>query len=71
MNIKSNPVWIPWKQTEIQQFFMYYELYGNDFHSYTQHLNRTYAQIKAFYHNWIRKQSEDIRSQLKGRKPQK
>ncbi|CAL6016215.1 Homeobox-like_domain superfamily [Hexamita inflata] len=71
MSIKPNPNKQPWKETEIKQFFVCYELYGNDYHSYTLHLNRTYSQIKAFYHNWLRKQFADIPFQLKRRKPQK
>ncbi|CAL5975340.1 SANT/Myb_domain [Hexamita inflata] len=61
MSVKSNSVQkLQWQETEIQQFFAYYELYGNDFHSYTQHLNRTYSQIKSFFHNWLRKQPDEI-----------
>ncbi|CAL6016137.1 Conserved_hypothetical protein [Hexamita inflata] len=66
MSIKPNPIQkLQWQETEIQQFFAYYELYGNDFHSYTQHLNRTYSQIKSFFHNWLRKQSADIQLKYK------
>ncbi|CAL6000197.1 Conserved_hypothetical protein [Hexamita inflata] len=56
---------LQWQESEIQQFFAYYELYGNDFHSYTQHLNRTYSQIKSFFHNWLRKQSAEIQQKYK------
>ncbi|CAL6000221.1 SANT/Myb_domain [Hexamita inflata] len=66
MSVKPNPKQqLPWQESEIQQFFAYYELYGNDFHSYTQHLNRTYSQIKSFFHNWLRKQSADVQLKYK------
>ncbi|CAL6054329.1 SANT/Myb_domain [Hexamita inflata] len=52
-----------WSDTEIQQFFAYYELYKNDFHSYERHLNRTHSQIKAFFHNWLRRQDPETRKQ--------
>ncbi|CAL5982984.1 Homeobox-like_domain superfamily [Hexamita inflata] len=56
---------ICWTFQEQQIFFVYYELYKNDFHSYEQHLNRSYSQIKAFFHNWLRKQSEEVKVKYK------
>ncbi|CAL5982978.1 Homeobox-like_domain superfamily [Hexamita inflata] len=55
----------PWTLTEQQIFFVYYELYKNDFHSYEQHLNRSHSQIKAFFHNWLRKQPEEVKALYK------
>ncbi|CAL5982982.1 Homeobox-like_domain superfamily [Hexamita inflata] len=55
----------PWTLIEQQIFFAYYELYQNDFHSYEQHLNRSYSQIKAFFHNWLRKQPEEVKAKYK------
>ncbi|CAL5982994.1 Homeobox-like_domain superfamily [Hexamita inflata] len=55
---------IYWTISEQQIFFVYYELYKNDFHSYEQHLNRTYSQIKAFFHNWIRRQTEEVKAKF-------
>ncbi|CAL6000175.1 SANT/Myb_domain [Hexamita inflata] len=66
MSTKPNPKQqLPWQESEFQQFFAYYELYGNDFHSYTQHLNKTYSQIKSFFHNWFRKQPADVQLKYK------
>ncbi|CAL6054559.1 Homeobox-like_domain superfamily [Hexamita inflata] len=54
---------MPWSSKEIRTFFSCYELYQNDFNSYTCHLNRTYSQIKGFFHNWLKQQPEEIRQQ--------
>ncbi|CAL6102022.1 Conserved_hypothetical protein [Hexamita inflata] len=57
---QSNSSKKKWTEQEIQQFFCYYELYGNDFHSYTKHIDRTHSQIKSFFHNWLRKQTPEV-----------
>ncbi|CAL6039495.1 Myb domain [Hexamita inflata] len=41
-----------WTKEEQQIFFKCMKAYGNDFYSYTYHLNRTHSQIKSHYHNW-------------------
>ncbi|CAL6049446.1 Conserved_hypothetical protein [Hexamita inflata] len=43
-----------WTQTEKQTFFLCLELFQNDFNSYTFYLQRSYSQIKCFYHNWLK-----------------
>ncbi|CAL6105520.1 SANT/Myb_domain [Hexamita inflata] len=58
--VQSNSSKKKWTEQEIQQFFCYYELYGNDFHSYTKHIDRTHSQIKSFFHNWLRKQPPEV-----------
>ncbi|CAL6041328.1 Conserved_hypothetical protein [Hexamita inflata] len=44
-----------WTEEEQQIFFKCLEVYGNDFYSYTYHLNRSHSQIKSHYHNWLKK----------------
>ncbi|CAL5975342.1 Homeobox-like_domain superfamily [Hexamita inflata] len=66
MSAKPNPKkQLPWQEQEIQQFFACYQVYGDDFHSYTLHLNRTYSQIKSFFSNWLRIQPADIQWKYK------
>ncbi|CAL6055266.1 Conserved_hypothetical protein [Hexamita inflata] len=43
-----------WSDSEKQTFFLCLELFQNDFNSYTFYLNRSYSQIKCFYHNWLK-----------------
>ncbi|CAL5994778.1 Myb domain [Hexamita inflata] len=45
---------VSWTEEEQQIFFKCLEVYGNDFYSYTYHLNRTHSQIKSHYHNWLK-----------------
>ncbi|CAL6039533.1 Myb domain [Hexamita inflata] len=45
---------VSWTDEEQQIFFKCLEVYGNDFYSYTYHLNRTHSQIKSHYHNWLK-----------------
>ncbi|CAL6041331.1 Myb domain [Hexamita inflata] len=45
-----------WTEEEQQVFFKCLEVYGNDFYSYTYHLNRSHSQIKSHYHNWLKQQ---------------
>ncbi|CAL5994836.1 Conserved_hypothetical protein [Hexamita inflata] len=45
---------VPWTEEEQQVFFKCLEAYGNDFYSYTYHLNRSHSQIKSHYHNWLK-----------------
>ncbi|CAL6107055.1 SANT/Myb_domain [Hexamita inflata] len=58
-----------WSTEEVQLFFCCVELYRNDFYSYTKYLDRSYSQIKSFYHNWLKKQSSETkeRFQVDGR----
>ncbi|CAL5994968.1 Homeobox-like_domain superfamily [Hexamita inflata] len=43
-----------WTLEERETFFKYLPQYGNDFYSYTVHMDRTHSQIKSFYHNWLK-----------------
>ncbi|CAL5979797.1 Conserved_hypothetical protein [Hexamita inflata] len=45
-----------WSDQEVKTFFNLYPVYGTDFKMYTKDLDRTYSQIKGFYHNHIRRQ---------------
>ncbi|CAL5975288.1 SANT/Myb_domain [Hexamita inflata] len=68
MSANPNPKQqLSWQEQEIQQFLACYQVYGDDFHSYTQHLNRSYSQIKSFFHNWLKKQPTDIQCKFKVR----
>ncbi|CAL6012831.1 Conserved_hypothetical protein [Hexamita inflata] len=44
-----------WSDEEVKTFFSLLPKYGSDFKQYVQHLNRTYSQIKSFYHNYLRR----------------
>ncbi|CAL6039531.1 Conserved_hypothetical protein [Hexamita inflata] len=44
-----------WTEEEQQIFFKCLAAYGNDFYSYTYHLNRSHSQIKSHFHNWLKK----------------
>ncbi|CAL6012727.1 Conserved_hypothetical protein [Hexamita inflata] len=44
-----------WSDEEVKTFFALYPRFGADFKQYVPHLNRTYSQIKGFYHNYLRR----------------
>ncbi|CAL6033792.1 Conserved_hypothetical protein [Hexamita inflata] len=44
-----------WSDEEVKIFFALLPQMGADFKQYMPHLNRTYSQIKGFYHNHIRR----------------
>ncbi|CAL6112190.1 Conserved_hypothetical protein [Hexamita inflata] len=44
-----------WSEEEVQTFFGLFPDFGSNFKLYLPHLNRTYSQIKGFYHNYQRK----------------
>ncbi|CAL6012819.1 Conserved_hypothetical protein [Hexamita inflata] len=44
-----------WSDEEVKTFFSLLPKYGSDFKQYVQHLNRTYSQIKSFYHNYLKR----------------
>ncbi|CAL6012767.1 Conserved_hypothetical protein [Hexamita inflata] len=45
-----------WSDEEVKLFFALLPQLGADFKQYVQHLDRTYSQIKGFYHNYLRRQ---------------
>ncbi|CAL5979675.1 Conserved_hypothetical protein [Hexamita inflata] len=65
-----------WSEEEVQTFFGLFPDFGSNFKLYLPHLNRTYSQIKGFYHNYQRKaelqlemEYSDYRSQKMTPKP--
>ncbi|CAL6076298.1 Conserved_hypothetical protein [Hexamita inflata] len=44
-----------WSEEEVQTFFGLFPDFGSNFKLYLPHLNRTYSQIKGFYHNYQRR----------------
>ncbi|CAL6076268.1 Conserved_hypothetical protein [Hexamita inflata] len=44
-----------WSDEEVKTFFALYPRFGADFKQYVPHLDRTYSQIKGFYHNYLRR----------------
>ncbi|CAL6114644.1 Conserved_hypothetical protein [Hexamita inflata] len=44
-----------WSEEEVQTFFGLFPNFGSNFKLYLPHLNRTYSQIKGFYHNYQRR----------------
>ncbi|CAL6033802.1 Conserved_hypothetical protein [Hexamita inflata] len=44
-----------WSDEEVKIFFALLPQMGADFKQYMPHLNRTYSQIKGFYHNHKRR----------------
>ncbi|CAL6012817.1 Conserved_hypothetical protein [Hexamita inflata] len=44
-----------WSNEEVKIFFALLPKFGSSFKQYMPHLNRTYSQIKGFYHNHIRR----------------
>ncbi|CAL5979525.1 Conserved_hypothetical protein [Hexamita inflata] len=44
-----------WSNEEVKTFFTLLPKFGSSFKQYMPHLNRTYSQIKGFYHNHIRR----------------
>ncbi|CAL6024895.1 Conserved_hypothetical protein [Hexamita inflata] len=50
-NTKQFAPKVKWTQEEIKVFTDMYPIYKLNFKKYTKHLNRSYSQIKGFYHN--------------------
>ncbi|CAL6094409.1 Conserved_hypothetical protein [Hexamita inflata] len=44
-----------WSDEEVKIFFSLFPKFGSSFKQYMPYLNRTYSQIKGFYHNHIRR----------------
>ncbi|CAL5979510.1 Conserved_hypothetical protein [Hexamita inflata] len=44
-----------WSDEEVKIFFTLLPKYGSDFKQYVQHMDRTYSQIKSFYHNYLKR----------------
>ncbi|CAL6012729.1 Conserved_hypothetical protein [Hexamita inflata] len=44
-----------WSEEEVQTFFGLFPDFGSNFKLYLPHLDRTYSQIKGFYHNYQRR----------------
>ncbi|CAL6041301.1 Conserved_hypothetical protein [Hexamita inflata] len=53
-----------WTKQELDVFLECVKTFGNDFHSYTTRLARSYSQIKSHYHNWRKTLSEEEKADL-------
>ncbi|CAL6039453.1 SANT/Myb_domain [Hexamita inflata] len=53
-----------WTKQELEVFLECVKTFGNDFHSYTTRLARSYSQVKSHYHNWRKTLSEEEKADL-------
>ncbi|CAL6076246.1 Conserved_hypothetical protein [Hexamita inflata] len=60
-----------WSEEEVQTFFGLFPDFGSNFKLYLPHLNRTYSQIKGFYHNYQRKAELQLQNEISDHQVQK
>ncbi|CAL6076258.1 Conserved_hypothetical protein [Hexamita inflata] len=58
-----------WSDEEVKTFFALYPRFGADFKQYVPHLDRTYSQIKGFYHNYLRRHGTEQKRERPTRRP--
>ena len=57
---------VQWTSEEKKQFFALWPMYHNNFRQYMERIDRSYNQIKCFFHNWLNRQPEEVKQKFLG-----